>query len=132
MPVSYSIDASRRMICTTCSGNLTLAEVLAHFQSLSEDPACSGQLDVRLDLSETTSVPQAHEVQSAGYALSMIRRKAQFGACAIIAPNAALFGMMRMFEVFAGEYFRIIRVFRGSAEAAAWLVTQQLPIDREQ
>jgi hypothetical protein len=131
MPVNYRIDAGRRMICTTCSGNLTLAEVVEHFQTLSEDPDCVGTLDVHLDLTETRTVPQVHEIQSVGYAMSMIRIKARFGACAIIAPNDALFGMMRMFEVFAGEHFRVIRVFRGSTEASAWLVTQQLPIDHE-
>src|SRR6267154_1478188 len=91
MPVTYSIDVTRKLIRTTCSGAVTFAEVLDHFRSLGEDPACSGPLDVLLDLSETKSVPQSHQLQSLGLALAMIRRKAQFGGCAIVARSDVLF-----------------------------------------
>jgi cupin superfamily acireductone dioxygenase involved in methionine salvage len=36
-----------------------------------------------------------------------------------------MFGMMRMFSVFAEKNFQAIRVFRGTAEAEAWLTPQQ-------
>jgi hypothetical protein len=39
----------------------------------------------------------------------------------MLPANDALFGMMRAFEVFAGEYFDVTQAFRGVAEAVAWL-----------
>jgi hypothetical protein len=37
-----------------------------------------------------------------------------------------MFGMMRMFEVFAGKHFRAIRVFRDLTAAEAWLVSPEI------
>jgi hypothetical protein len=129
MPVTYSIDVTRKLIRTTCSGAVTFAEVQDHFRSLSEDPACSGRLDVLLDLGETKSLPETHQLQSLGLALGMVRRRAQFGDCAIVGRGDALFGMMRMFAVFAEKHFREIQVFRMVAEADRWLMSQQSAID---
>ena len=131
VPVTYSIDVTRKLIRTTCSGAVTFAEVLDHFRSLGEDPACSGPLDVLLDLSETKSVPESHQLQSLGLTLGMVRRKAQFRDCAIVARSDVLFGMMRMFAVFAEEHFREVQVFRVVAEADSWLMSQESSIDGE-
>lgn len=38
-----------------------------------------------------------------------------------MADRDALFGMMRVFQVKAGDYFEAIRVFRSMAEAEVWL-----------
>ncbi len=131
MPVTYSIDVTGKLIRTTCSGAVTFAEVLDHFQSLGADPACSGRLDVLLDLSETKSLPETPQLQSLGPTLGMIRGKAQFGDCAIVARRDALFGMMRMFAVFAEKHFREIQVFHVVAEADRWLMSRPSAIDGE-
>lgn len=125
MPVTYSIDASRRMIHTICSGALTFAEVIGHFRELSVDPACSGHLDVLLDLSDTSTLPERRQLGAVNAELDAIRRKVQFGLCAIVATRDALFGMMRMFEVLAGDYFQATRVFRAIDQAEAWLLSKQ-------
>jgi hypothetical protein len=83
--------------------------VLDHFRSSSADAVCSGRLDVLLDLSETKSLPETHQLQSVGLTL----------------------GMMKMFAVFAEEHFRQIQVFRGAAEADAWLMSSQSAVDGE-
>jgi hypothetical protein len=98
MSVTYCVNADRRMIRTTCSGALTLAEVIEHFRSLSADPSCSGHLDVLLDLSETDTMPESRQFGAVKAELARIRHKVQLGACAIVATRDALFGMMRMFE----------------------------------
>ena len=36
-----------------------------------------------------------------------------------------MFGMMRMFEVYAYNYFRTIRVFRDANEAEPWLAAER-------
>jgi hypothetical protein len=128
MPVTYKIDASQKIIRTECSGAVTLGEVIAHFRELGEDPACYGKLDVLLDVSGMDTLPQGGQFGAINSAISRIRQKVQFGACAIVATRDALFGMMRMFGVLAGDYFRAVQVFRTFDEAEAWLVSPTMEI----
>ena len=125
MPVTYRIDVARRLIRTSCTSPLTFAEVIAHFHTLSTDPICSGYLDVLLDVSAADELPASNQLGAVTAELGAIRQKVQFGFCAIVAARDAMFGMMRMFEVFAGPYFRKIRVFRDLPTAEAWLLAPQ-------
>jgi hypothetical protein len=124
MPVTYQIDSTRHVIHTVCSQPLTFAQVIDHFRELSEDPACSGRLDVLLNVTAVGLLPNSSQIGAVGTALSAVRKKVEFGACAIIAASDAMFGMMRIFEVQAGDYFATTRVFRKSADAEAWLASQ--------
>ncbi|MGC1452816.1 MAG: hypothetical protein WA830_22525 [Candidatus Sulfotelmatobacter sp.] len=125
MPVTYQIDPAERVIRTCCSSPVTLSEVIEHFRTLQNDPACSGSLDVLLDVSDADPLPDSAQIGAVKTELSAIRGKVQFGICAVIATRDAMFGMMRMFEVLAGPYFLAIRVFRGKPEAEAWMLSQR-------
>ena len=129
MPVVYKIDAARKLTRTTCSRPLTFTEVIEHFRTLKEDPACTGRLDVLLDVSDVDALPDSGQFGPVSAELDAVRGKVQFGLCAIIATRDAMFGMMRMFEVAAEPYFRAIRVFRDAAEAQAWLDSLQTAED---
>jgi hypothetical protein len=124
MPVVYQIDGDRKIIRTRCIDPLTVEEVLEHFRTLERDSNCPERLDVLLDVSEATSVPLSENLRQVTREIGRVRSRVQFGTCAIVASKDALFGMMRMFEVFAGNYFRETRVFRVLAEAEAWLASQ--------
>jgi hypothetical protein len=124
VPVIYSIDPTRQLIRTACVRPLTFAQVIDHFRQLNEDPACSGRLDVLLDVTDVDSLPDSSQLGAVGTAVIAIRKKVRFGSCAIVADRDALFGMMRVFEVKAGDYFEAIRVFRGTVEAEMWLSFQ--------
>lgn len=128
MPVTYTIDAGQRLIRTRCVGNVTFDEVISHFQTLAQDPLCPGHLDVLLDMSETTSLPETHQLNAVTFEIKTIQQKVQFGACAIVATRDALFGMLRVFEVMAHPYFRVIQVFRITSEAESWLNSQRSPL----
>lgn len=129
MPVTYSVDTATKTIRTTCSRPLQFAEVMDHFRRLKEDPVCSGSLDVLLDVSDADLVPQASQLGAVSAAVSLVRKNVQFRACAIVASRDAMFGMMRMFEVLAGDYFSATRVFRTMDEAEAWLAAQPREVD---
>jgi hypothetical protein len=121
VPVTYQIDAARRLIHTTCSRPLTFTEVIDHFRTLNQDPACIGHLDVLLDVSDADTMPATNQLGAISGELYGVRAKVEFGLCAIIATQDTTFGVMRMFEVAAARYFRAIRVFRRADEAQAWL-----------
>ena len=128
MPVTYEINTARKLIHTICSAPLTFTQVIEHFRTLKEDPACTGHLDVLLDVSTTDTLPASSQLGSISAEVGAVRAKVQFGNCAIIAPRDAMFGMMRIFEIAAGAYFRAIRVFRTPAEAEKWM-SSQTPVE---
>ena len=57
-----------------------------------------------LDLSEITSLPTSSQLSAVTTEIARVRPRVQFDGCAIIASRDALFGMARMFEVFAESY----------------------------
>jgi hypothetical protein len=126
MPVTYNIDTAAKVIRTTCSRPLTFAEVVEHFRALGRDPVCAGYLDVFLDVSDVDLLPTSTQFGPITAEMAAIRDKVQFGTCAIVATQDAMFGMMRIFEVLAGRYFLATRVFRGKHEAEAWLAAQRI------
>jgi len=127
MPITYEIDKARGVIRTRCVGHVVFAEVAEHFRTLFLDPACPERLDVLLDLSEMTSVPGVEQLKAVPGEIGRIRDRVRFEACAIVATSDLLFGLTRMFEVFAEEQFRTTCVFRDASEAEAWLIAQQMP-----
>jgi hypothetical protein len=124
MPVTYSIDVAQKTIRTRCVGDVKLADVISHFRDLQNDVRCPPHLDVLLDLSETTSLPETSQLSAVTNEIRKIQMKVHFGACAIVATRDALFGMARMFEVMAQPYFRVISVFRALQPAEAFLASQ--------
>ena len=125
MPVTYQIDKANRIIRTKCTGPVTIEEVLDHFRLLEGNPNCPDRADVLLDLSKQSSIPDAENLREVTSAIRKIQYRVQFGTCAIVARQDALFGMLRMFEVFAEKYFSAIGVFRTINEAEAWLASQR-------
>ena len=121
MPVTYRIDSTRRLIHTTCSGPVTLQDVLEHFAVLMQDPNRSHGLDVLLDLTPITSVPTSDELRIVTSEIAHIRPAIEFGRCAVAASQEAMYGMSRMFEVYAEGYFTEVQAFRTVEEAAGWL-----------
>jgi hypothetical protein len=124
MPVKYKIDKANRIIRTRCIGQVTIEEVVDHFRLLERDPDCPDRVDVLLDLSKQTSIPEKANLQRVAEEIRRIRGRVQFGLCAIVACTDALFGMIRMLEVFAEQYFRESFVFRTADEAEVWLASQ--------
>src|SRR6266404_78653 len=124
MPVTYRIDGTKGIIYTKCVGSVTFAEVLDHFGVLARDPDCPDRLDVLLDLSETSSIPETHQLRAVSDRIGTIHQRVSFDACAIIASREVLYGMSRMFEAFAEKWFHDIHVCRTLDEAETWLTLQ--------
>jgi hypothetical protein len=119
MPLTYDIDTKTGSLRTRGAGHLGLAEVLAHFDELQALPDRPTRLDVLLDLTECTSVPEADQLRGVARRVGSLGPNV-FGTLTVAASSDGLYGMGRMFEVFAGPFFESIEVFRDlpSAEAA--------------
>ena len=131
MPVTYAIDASQGIIRTRCIGNVELAEILDHFQQLSQDETCPPFLSVLLDLTELTSLPQSAQLHVVADTIRALREHVQFDACAVAVSRDAVYGMARVFAVFAEPYFQSIAVFREIGESEAWLSAQSAVIAKQ-
>ena len=126
MPVIYKFGPVDNFIYTRCLGDIALDDARNHLQVLQMDPLCPPVLNVLLDLSETTSVPDTDDLRLISEEIGRVRT-IQFNACAIFAPDDHFFGMARIFAVFARNRFVAMHVFRTIANAERWLDSFQPP-----
>jgi hypothetical protein len=78
-------------------------------------------LDVLLDFSELKSIPDSNQLMEVVDRMRRVSGRVKFGACAIVANSDLLFGVARMYTVYAEPHFRIARVFRDFLQAEFWL-----------
>jgi hypothetical protein len=121
MSVTYQLNRKAGFIETQCTGDVTFEEVMGHFRELESDPLLPERLDVFLDLDKMTSVPGSDQLREVAGAVDRLRAKVEWRSCAILASSDAIFGISRMFEVFADGLFARTRVFRRREEAERWL-----------
>jgi len=127
MAVTYQLDRERGLIETLCTGEVTLDEVLHHFQELEADASLPERLDVLLDLGPMTSLPESEQLREVTRAVDRLKTRVAWGTCAIVARRDALFGMSRMFQILAEGLFARSRVFREREAAEDWLACSGSP-----
>lgn len=123
MPITYKIDWESSLIHTRCVGPVTFEEVEDHFRELDADALVPPRADVLLDMSEMSSIPETAQLKDVTAELARLKGRVEWGACAIVASGDTLFGMSRMFQVFAEEQLAVSRVFRDIGEARSWLAS---------
>jgi len=121
MTVHYRIDQSIHRITTRAFGEVTLDEVLRHFDELAADPGFESDLDVLLDLVDCKTVPDPDQIRTAAARVTADFQPLHFGRLAIVVASEALFGMLRMFHAFSESAFSAAQVFRDRDEALRWL-----------
>ena len=122
MPIVYRLDPAAGSLETACEGDVALEEVLQHFTELGA-LALPPRVDVLLDLTQMTSLPDSGQIRVAADTLTGLRTRTRWGACAIVAKQDVLFGMSRMFGVYAEPVFERVHVFREREEAKRWLAS---------
>jgi predicted N-formylglutamate amidohydrolase len=125
MPITYEFESDGRLIVTRCVGDTVLTEVLQHFGQLVNDPNCPPVLDVLLDLTEMTTVPDSSQLHAAARAAAQATEHVQFDHCAIVASTEPVRGLAMAWQMFAQRSFRAAETFRTFEEARAWLATSR-------
>ncbi len=119
MPASYEIDQHQRLVITTASGVLTLADALAHQEQLTEDKNFDPEFSQLIDLSGITELA----IDSAGIRALAIRNVFSVRSRRAALVNSELaFAFARMFSSFrefSGE--QQMEIFRNREEAMEWL-----------
>lgn len=125
MPIHHDIDRGRSLIRTTCTGAVDLDEVSQHFRTLEAESDLPNPLDVLLDLSEVTTVPDAKQIQLIAAEIGRLHGKVRWGVCAIVATRDLVFGVGRVLEVRTEDSFASTQVFREAAAAELWLASER-------
>ena len=121
MPVQYQIDLSIRRITTRAFAEVTIEEVLEHFDELSADPSYEPELDVLLDLVDCETLPEIDQIRTAAGRVTADLSSLRFGRLAIVVVSDALFGMLRMFHTLSEAAFSDAQIFKDRDLALQWL-----------
>ena len=119
MPTFYKIDKERKLVMSTYSGVLTIADALGHQEKLPKDP------DFDPSFSQLFDVRRVTDVQLTAEDVRTLARTSVFSPDsrrAILVDSDLKFGLARMFEVLRdtmGE--KGIRVFRNLDDALDWI-----------
>jgi len=119
MPVTYEIDAPRRLVRTLATGVVTYAELARHLAEEERDDALGLAEVIDARGARTDLTPE--QVRSLVAMTDALVRKGRFGALALATDNDVAFGMARMYEILAGRLPVEIGVFRDLDDALAWL-----------
>jgi hypothetical protein len=118
MPVSYSIDPSRKLVTSRIWGTVTNAEVGEHNRQLRADPLFDPTYRQLADMSDVTlNLVTFNDVQETArdqYFAPGTRR-------ALVVSDDTTFGLSRMYATYAESLGQVITVFRDRAAAEAWL-----------
>ncbi len=121
MPITYDLDSDACSILTRCAGTITYDEVVGHFRELVAVPGLPAKLDVLLDLREMESLPESGQMRGVATEIEQLRARVELDAFAIVTDRDALYGMVRMFQVFAEGFVSELKVFRDYEAASRWL-----------
>ncbi|QEM69023.1 hypothetical protein FO488_13225 [Geobacter sp. FeAm09] len=121
MPVSHTIDTARCRVQTTCTGTITVDDILGHYETEIRE----GFLNYH-ELIDTGGVTPPYLSGTDIWRTAMTVKNAlkgqKVGPRAIIAPSDVLYGMVRIFTTILSDDVPI-RIFRDPAAAATWLET---------
>jgi hypothetical protein len=123
MPAFYKIDKENRLVMSTASGTLSLADGLAHQEKLQRDPDFDPSYAQLLDFSHVTKLEiSSEDVRTLAQAsiFSPASRRA------LLVSGDTAYGLARMFEILretAGDTG--VEVFRNLDEALDWVLARR-------
>jgi hypothetical protein len=122
MPAFYKIDKENRLVMTTASGTVSMADAITHRQKLAADPEFDPTFSQLLDLSHMSKIGiNAEDIR----VLAQDNIFSPGSRRAILVSSDAAFGFARMFELLreaAGETG--IEVFRNLDAALDWVLAR--------
>jgi hypothetical protein len=122
LPVTYDIDAGRRLVTTTVWGAANEEEIHEHGRQLRADPCFDPQYRQLADMSGVT------EICVSSPTLEQLSRGQLFAPGtkrAFVAGSDGVFGMLRKYELHAESVGQVVRVFRDRKTAERWLESEE-------
>ena len=124
MPLTYQIDASRRIIVARASGILTEDDLRSVRILMQGDPAFNRNfcqlLDLRAATEVTVSVPAMARIAASSAFAPGVRR-------AFVGVTDAQYNMAWTFAMLSEPHNQLVHVFRDISVAEAWLMEGAYP-----
>jgi hypothetical protein len=119
--VEYSKPSRFRI---RASGEVTLHEIEELYGTILSHPGLTPGSDAIVDCSEVALVPSARELREAARELRPILDHG-LGAIGVVARDPYVYGMSRMFSVFAENIGASVGAFRTVDDANRWLAERR-------
>ena len=122
MAVTYEIHADRQLVVVTGAGILSYVDLVSLQHQLLGDTGFSPRFDRLLDfrLAKMPSTYGKH-VTALADTVKYSAKLSSPGKTAVVASEASVYGLSRMFTTYTHDIEREYRVFRTLDEAAVWL-----------
>jgi hypothetical protein len=120
MPLTFRVDKEQRILRSSGTGALTVADLLTYFAETRADPDYEPGMHRVMDLRGVTQLPSSDDIRSLA-AFARTKAPVETARMAIIASSDLAFGVSMMFKAFVGYGERLI-VVRDEAEAMEWLM----------
>jgi hypothetical protein len=118
----YQIDKERRLVTSTASGVVTLADIWAHQEKLQKDHDFDPEFAQLLDLTQVTKLELGGEDVRSVAGSDIFATNPRL---AILATSDFVYGLARMFQIYREMKGKEgIRVFRDRDEAVGWVLSK--------
>jgi len=122
MPARFTLDLGKRVVSVRFEGLWSVRDVAEYFEDLKRDNGFDSRF---FELADLTEVVSSDVDFQAATMLSRIDPFARSGKRAFAATKAAIYGILRMYQMVRGEEYSI-GIFRTLAEAKRWLGIEDL------
>jgi len=119
VPIEYVVDTDHELLTISYLGPVTKQEIIQHRRELEADPRAVLRYDTVVDLRFGSIALSADEIRD--LALAARGKEWPVSRCAFVTPHTAMFGELRMFELWAEGGPRRYGTFRTFREAYEWL-----------
>lgn len=123
MPVSYTIDYENRIVRTVWTGDVTAADVRAHWLRYLDDPVVMALRRTLADLRNANPLFSGEELYELIRDVVLPELEGVGWKTAIVVAEPAQFGASRQYQVFAEIYSRD-SIFHDADRALAWLLSE--------
>jgi hypothetical protein len=128
MPISYTIDAQRKVVCVKWSGTVTSAEFAEHYRGLLTDEVADACRRCVADLRGCAIEVTGAQVQAAIQSVVRPLLGSRPWRSAIIVTDPVAFGLSRQYAAYSQGFTRC-QIFSDEREALAWLLVESVPTD---
>ena len=119
MAITFTIDHDQRLIQTRAEGSITIADFIAHVETLTATGIFAyAQL---IDARDATFAPTTQEIYRFTNFISNHRQQYGFARVAFVTTDEIAYGMGRMLMALADATDPGFRIFRSLDEAKAYL-----------
>jgi hypothetical protein len=122
MPITYRLDTSLGVLVQEWSGEVSKAELIAHWQQLLDDPAATGCRRMLSDLGQVQLAFEREELSQA-FVQTLAPRMGTDWVLAIVVTQVQQLRLAHHFQGLASWLSRDA-VFSSREQALAWLLSQ--------